>query len=144
MSALENVALWHERDISHSSVERVIGPDSTILLDFGLNRLIGLLDKLIVYPENMKRNMDKSGGLIFSEAILLALVNKGLTREEGYALVQQNAMKSWEKGSDFYQSISMDAEIGKHLKQAEIDDAFDLDHHLRHVDTIFKRVFTED
>jgi adenylosuccinate lyase len=139
--ALENVALWHERDISHSSVERVIGPEATILSDFMLARLTGLIDKLVVYPENMKRNLEKMGKLVFSEGVMLKLIESGLTREEAYALVQRNAMKSWEKGADFEAEVRKDAEISERLKKKDFDEAFDLKHSLRNVDAIFERVF---
>ncbi|MEX0591510.1 MAG: adenylosuccinate lyase [Xanthobacteraceae bacterium] len=139
--ALENVALWHERDISHSSVERMIGPDTTVTLDFALARLADVVDKLIVYPENMKRNLDQLGGLIHSEDLLLALARKGLAREDAYALVQKNAMKVWTEKADFRSLIEADLEIGKHLSKKEIAACFDLKHHLAQVDTIFGRVF---
>lgn len=141
IAALENVPLWHERDISHSSVERVIGPDATILVDYMLARLTKLIEGLIVYPENMKKNLEKMGGLVYSEAVLLELVRAGLTREKAYELVQRNAMKVWEKNKDFEEELLKDKEIGKHLKPHQIKQAFNLKHHLREVDTIFKRVF---
>jgi len=139
--ALENVALWHERDISHSSVERIIGPEATILSDFLLARLTGLIDKLVVYPENMKKNLEKMGKLVFSEGVLLKLIESGLTREESYALVQRHAMKSWEQGADFEAEVRKDADIAKRLKKQDFDDAFDLNHSLRNVGAIFERVF---
>ena len=141
LPAMENVALWHERDISHSSVERMIGPDATVTLDFALNRLTGIIDKLLVYPETMKRNLETLGGLPHSERVLLALVNKGLTREAGYKLVQRNAMKAWHGEGDFAALLKADADVTAKLSNAEIDSIFDLGHHLRHVDTIFDRVF---
>ncbi len=141
--ALENVALWHERDISHSSVERIIGPEATILLDFMLARLARLIDQLIVYPKNMKKNLEKFGKLVFSEGILLKLVEAGLTREEGYKLVQKQAMRSWEEGADFEVAVRGDEEIGKYLAKKDFNEIFDLDRCLRHVDMIFKRVFHE-
>jgi adenylosuccinate lyase len=141
MPAMENVALWHERDISHSSVERMIGPDATVTLDFALNRLAGLIEQLVVYPENMKRNLEMFGGLVHSERVLLALARKGMAREDAYRLVQRNAMKTWDAGSDFQQSLKADADVGKLLSAAEIDACFDLGHHLANVDTIFARVF---
>ena len=141
LPAMENVALWHERDISHSSVERMIGPDATVTLDFALNRLTGIVDKLLVYPETMKRNLETLGGLPHSERVLLALVNKGLTREAGYKLVQRNAMKAWHGEGDFAQLLKADKEVTQKLADSEIDSIFDLDHHLRHVDAIFDRVF---
>ena len=141
LPAMENVALWHERDISHSSVERMIGPDATVTLDFALNRLTGIVDKLLVYPETMKRNLETLGGLPHSERVLLALVNKGLTREAGYKLVQRNAMKAWHSEGDFAALLKADADVTAKLSNAEIDSIFDLGHHLRYVDTIFDRVF---
>jgi adenylosuccinate lyase len=141
LPAMENVALWHERDISHSSVERMIGPDATVTLDFVLDRLTGIIDKLLVYPENMKRNLETLGGLPHSERVLLALVNKGLTREAGYKLVQRNAMKAWHGEGDFAKLLKADADVTAKLSAAEIDSIFDLGHHLRYVDTIFDRVF---
>ena len=141
LPAMENVALWHERDISHSSVERMIGPDATVTLDFALDRLTGIVDKLLVYPENMKRNLETLGGLPHSERVLLALVKKGLTREAGYKLVQRNAMKAWHGEGDFAKLLKADADVMAKLSAAEIDSIFDLGHHLRYVDTIFERVF---
>ena len=141
MPAMENVALWHERDISHSSVERMIGPDATVTLDFALDRLTGIVDKLLVYPETMKRNLETLGGLPHSERVLLALVNKGLTREAAYKLVQRNAMKAWHSEGDFVQLLKADKEVTQKLGNSEIESIFDLNHHLRYVDTIFDRVF---
>lgn len=141
LPAMENVALWHERDISHSSVERMIGPDATVTLDFALDRLTGIVDKLLVYPENMKRNLETLGGLPHSERVLLALVNKGLTREAAYKLVQRNAMKAWHGEGDFIQLLKADKEVTQKLGNSEIESIFDLKHHLRYVDTIFERVF---
>ncbi len=141
MPALENVALWHERDISHSSVERMIGPDATVTLDFALARLTDMLDKLIVYPENMTKNLNKLGGLIFSQRVLLALTQAGVSREDSYALVQRNAMKVWEQGKDFLTELLSDKEVTKSVKPEEIRKLFDMDYHTKHVDTIFKRVF---
>ena len=141
--ALENVALWHERDISHSSVERVIGPDSTIGLDFALARMTNVIDKLIVYPENMQSNLDKLGGLIHSQRILLELTQKGMTREESYAAVQRNAMPVWLEGKDFRDLLKSDNTIEKYLNHNEIDDLFDMSFHMKHIDTIFSRVFEE-
>jgi adenylosuccinate lyase len=141
--ALENVALWHERDISHSSVERMIGPDATVTLDFALNRLAGLIDKLVVYPENMKKNLDHLGGLVHSQRVLLALTQKGAAREDAYRMVQLNAMKVWQEGGDFLALLKADPEVGKYLSDAEIAANFDLGYHLKAVDTIFKRVFGE-
>ena len=139
--ALENVALWHERDISHSSVERVIGPDSTIGLDFALARMTNVIDKLIVYPENMQSNLDKLGGLIHSQRVLLELTQKGMTREESYAAVQRNAMPVWLEGKDFRNLLKDDSAIEKYLNHNEIDELFDMSFHMKHIDTIFSRVF---
>ena len=139
--ALENVALWHERDISHSSVERMIAPDATVTLDFALVRLTGLIDKLLVYPENMKKNLDKLGGLIHSQRVLTVLTQKGASREESYALVQRNAMKVWRGDGDFLAFLKADNDVRKYLSDAEIEANFDLGYHFRHVDTIFARVF---
>jgi adenylosuccinate lyase len=139
--ALENVVLWHERDISHSSVERMIGPDATVTLDFALDRLTGIIDKLLVYPHAMKRNLEMSGGLVHSERVLLALVQKGLAREAAYKLVQRNAMKAWAGEGDFLKLLKADREVAQRLSESELATSFDLNHHLRHVDTIFNRVF---
>jgi len=141
--ALENVALWHERDISHSSVERFIGPDATITLDFALGRLTGLMDKLVVYPERMLKNLDRMGGLVHSQRVMLALTQAGLSREDSYALVQRNAMKVWESDGQLslLDLLKADADVSQRLSIEELDALFDLDHHLKHVDTIFSRVF---
>ena len=139
--ALENVALWHERDISHSSVERNIGPDTTITLDFALARLTGLIDKLVIYPENMLANMNKFRGLVMSQRVLLALTQAGVSREDSYKLVQRNAMKVWEKGADFKTELLADPEVTAALSPAEIEEKFDIGYHTKHVDTIFRRVF---
>ncbi|MDP6304403.1 MAG: adenylosuccinate lyase [Alphaproteobacteria bacterium] len=139
--ALENVALWHERDISHSSVERMIGPDATVTLDFALARTAQVVDKLVVYPERMRTNLDSQGGLYNSQRVLLALTQKGMSREDAYACVQRNAMKSWEKGKDFAALLKADKKVAAHLDGAEIDALFDLGYHLKQIDTIFKRVF---
>lgn len=139
--ALENVALWHERDISHSSVERAIGPDTTITLDFALNRLAGVIEKLVIYPDNMLANMNKFKGLVMSQRVLLALTQAGVSREDSYRLVQRNAMKVWEKGADFLEELLADEEVRAALPEAEIREKFDLGYHTKHVDTIFKRVF---
>lgn len=139
--ALENVALWHERDISHSSVERMIAPDATVVLDFALARLTGMMEKLIVYPERMLENMNKLGGLIFSQRVLLALTQAGVSREDAYRLVQRNAMKVWEQGKDFLTELKADAEVMAALPAAEVEAMFDLTYHTKHVDTVFKRVF---
>ncbi len=143
LAALENIPLWHERDISHSSVERVIGPDATILIDYMLHRFASLIEQLIVYPENMKANLEKLGGLIHSEAILLLLTKKGLSREEAYATVQRNAMLVWEKGADFRTLLAQDETIQQFLTPEELERLFDVRSHLQHVDYIFRRVFGE-
>jgi adenylosuccinate lyase len=140
-ASLENVVLWHERDISHSSVERVIAPDSTILLDYMLDRMTGLIDRLVVYPQNMKKNLERSRGMIFSEGVLLKLVQKGLAREEAYALVQKAAFRAIRGKKDFQRILLQDRSILEHLQPKEIQECFDLSHWLRHVDTIFRRVF---
>jgi adenylosuccinate lyase len=139
--AMENVALWHERDISHSSVERAIGPDATVTLDFALARLTGVVEKLVVYPETMLANMNKFRGLVHSQRVLLALTQKGVSREDSYRLVQRNAMKVWEHGADFMTELKSDPEVTAVLSGNEIDSLFDLGHHTKHVDTIFARVF---
>jgi adenylosuccinate lyase len=139
--ALEDVALWHERDISHSSVERMIGPDATVTLDFALNRLAGLIDMLIVYPNNMRKNLDRLGGLVHSQRVLLALTQKGATREAAYAMVQRNAMKAWRGEGDFLTLLKGDPEVGKYLNESELAANFDLNFHFAQVDTIFQRVF---
>ncbi len=141
MPAMENVALWHERDISHSSVERMIGPDATVTLDFALNRLAGVIEKLVVYPENMKKNLDRLGGLVHSQRILLALTQKGVSREDSYAWVQRNAMPVWRGQGDFLSLLKADKDVAKALSAAELEALFDLGYHTKHVDTIFKRVF---
>ena len=140
LAALENIPLWHERDISHSSVERVIGPDATILIDYMLNRFTSLIENLIVYPENMRTNLEKMGGLIFSESILLHLTKKGLSREEAYGVVQRNAMRVWKKGEDFKTLLSQDEAIKRLVTQKELDALFDVRTHLKHVDDILRRV----
>jgi adenylosuccinate lyase len=139
--AMENVALWHERDISHSSVERMIGPDATVTLDFALGRLTSVIDKLVVYPDNMRKNLDRLGGLVHSQRVLLALTQKGVEREAAYRLVQRNAMKAWAGKGDFLTLLKADKEVRKHLSEKELIKNFDLDFHLAHVDTIFRRVF---
>ena len=139
--AMENVALWHERDISHSSVERNIGPDATITLDFALSRLTSVIDKLVIYPENMITNMNKFKGLIHSQRVLLALTQKGLSREDSYRLVQKSAMQVWEQGADFLTELKTDSEVLKVMTVKEIEDKFDLEYHTKHVETIFQRVF---
>jgi adenylosuccinate lyase len=141
LAALENMALWHERDISHSSAERIIFPDSNILVDFMLARLTRLLKNLVVYPEQMQANLNLSRGLVFSQTILLALVQKGLTRDEAYRLVQRPAMQVWEEGGEFADKVAADPDIGQHLTKEELAKLFDLRHHLRHVEDLFRRVF---
>ena len=144
VSALENQALWHERDISHSSVERVIGPDATIVADFALARLTGVLDKLLVYPESMQKNIEKTGGLFASQTLLLALARVGVSREDAYSIVQRNAMKVWEEGADFLKTLLADDELTSLLDEQTVRDALDIDKHLRHVDAIFERVFGDE
>jgi len=139
--ALENVALWHERDISHSSVERMIGPDATATLDFLLARLAGLIDKLVVYPETMAKNLERLGGLVHSQRVLIALTQKGVAREDAYRLVQRNAMRVWQGEGDFLTFLNADPDVRKHLSETELEENFDLGYHLKHVDTIFQRVF---
>jgi adenylosuccinate lyase len=141
LPAMEDVALWHERDISHSSVERVIGPDATIALDFALARLADIIDKLLVYPQNMQKNLDALGGLVHSQRVLLALTQKGLSRERAYALVQRNAMPVWRGEGNFLDLLKKDADVKAALSDAELEDLFDLGYHLKHVDFIFDRVF---
>jgi adenylosuccinate lyase len=141
--ALENVALWHERDISHSSVERFIGPDATITLDFALARLTQVIDKLLVYPERMQKNLDRMGGLVHSQRVLLALTQAGLSREQSYALVQRNAMKVWESDGalSLLDLLKQDPEVTQSLGHSELDELFDLQHHMKQIDSIFERVF---
>ncbi len=139
--ALENVALWHERDISHSSVERNIGPDATVTLDFALVRMTQVIDQLVVYPENMQANIDKLSGLVFSQRVLLALTQAGVSREDAYRLVQRNAMKVWEEGKDFMQELKNDKEVIESIDESSIEKLFDMNYHTKHVDTIFTRVF---
>ena len=141
--ALENVALWHERDISHSSVERVFGPDATIALDFALQRLAGVVEALVIYPESMQANLDQLGGLVHSQQLLLALTQAGVSREAAYSMVQRNAMESWKTGASYRDLLKNDAEVVSNLGEDGIDALFDLDQHFRHVDTIFARVFDE-
>ena len=141
LPAMENVALWHERDISHSSVERMIGPDATITLDFALNRLASVIEKLVVYPETMKKNLDKLGGLHNSQRVLLALTQAGLSRDDSYALVQRNAMKTWDHGKDFLTELKADADVTAKISPDALEAMFDLGYHTKHVETIFKRVF---
>ena len=141
LPALENVALWHERDISHSSVERMIGPDTTITLDFALNRLASVIEKLIIYPEQMQANLNALGGLVHSQQILLALTQKGVSREDAYQLVQKHAMNVWKTGGSYLNRMKSDVEVGKYLSNAELEQLFDTNKHHQHVDTIFTRVF---
>jgi adenylosuccinate lyase len=139
--ALENVALWHERDISHSSVERMIAPDATATLDFALARLATIIDKLVVYPATMLKNLERLGGLIHSQRVLIALTQKGVAREDAYAMVQRNAMRAWQGQGDFLTLLMADNDVRKHLSAAELKENFDLGYHFKHVDTIFERVF---
>ncbi|MHC2252160.1 adenylosuccinate lyase [Bradyrhizobium embrapense] len=141
--ALENVVLWPERDISHSSAERMMAPDATVTLDFALVRLAGLIEKLLVYPQNMQKNLDRLGGLVHSQRVLVALTQKGASREDAYKFVQRNAMPVWRGEGDFQTLLKHDADVKKYLSDAEIEEKFDLGYHLKHVDTIFKRVFGE-
>jgi adenylosuccinate lyase len=139
--AMENVALWHERDISHSSVERMIGPDATVTLDFALARLAGVVDKLLIYPDNMAKNLDRLGGLVHSQRVLIALTQKGVAREDAYRLVQRNAMRVWRGEGDFLTFLKADPDVRAKLTDAEIETNFDLGYHFKHVDEIFRRVF---
>jgi adenylosuccinate lyase len=141
--ALENVALWHERDISHSSVERYIGPDATITLDFALGRLTGVIDKLLIYPERMQKNLDRMGGLVHSQRVLLALTQAGISREDSYRIVQRNAMKVWESdgAESLMELLKADPDVTAKMTATEIEDRFNLDYHFKHIDTIFDRVF---
>ena len=141
--AMENVALWHERDISHSSVERMIAPDATVTLDFALARLTSVVDKLVVYPDRMQANLDLLGGLVHSQQVLLELTQKGMSREDAYKAVQRNAMASWQEGKNYRALLEADADVAKHLTPKDIEALFDLGQHTRHVDTLFKRVFGE-
>ena len=140
MPALENIALWHERDISHSSVERFIGPDTTITLDFALNRLNNVIKNMVVYPDNMMKNLEKFNGLVFSQRVLLSLTQKNISREDSYLMVQRNSMKVWNDEGSFYELIKKDKEICSILSNDEIDDIFDLNYHLKHIEEIFQRV----
>jgi adenylosuccinate lyase len=141
MPAMENVALWHERDISHSSVERMIGPDATVTLDFALNRLAGVVENLVVYPERMQSNLDLLGGLVHSQRVLLALTQKGASREDAYRLVQRNAMPVWRGEGDFLELLKADTDVGAYLTSDDLTDLFDLSYHFKHVNTVFERVF---
>ena len=142
--ALENVALWHERDISHSSVERYIGPDATITLDFALGRLTGVIDKLLIYPERMQKNLERMGGLVHSQRVLLALTQAGISREDSYRIVQRNAMKVWESdgAESLMELLKADPDVAAKMTASEIEDRFNLDYHFKHIDTIFDRVFS--
>ena len=141
--AMENVALWHERDISHSAVERIIGPDATIGLDFALARLANVIDRMMVYPDAMQRNLDHLGGLVNSQRVLLALTQAGMSREDAYRAVQRNAMQVWERKGTFVELLKADADVRKHLSAEIIEAQFDNAYHTKHVDTIFRRVFGE-
>jgi adenylosuccinate lyase len=141
--AMEDVALWHERDISHSSVERGIGPDATVHLDFALRRLAGVVERLNIYPENMAKNLDRLGGLVFSQRVMLALTQKGVSREAAYAAVQGNAMKVWRGEGRFLDLLLADETVAGHMSREELEALFDLGYHTKHVDTIFARVFGE-
>jgi adenylosuccinate lyase len=141
LPALENVTLWHERDISHSSAERMIGPDSTATLDFALHRMAGVIENLVVYPQNMRKNLDRLGGLVHSQRVLIALAQKGIAREDAYRFVQRNAMRIWQDGGDFLALLKVDPDVSKALTPTELEDLFDLGYHTKHVDTIFQRVF---
>jgi adenylosuccinate lyase len=141
LPAMENVALWHERDISHSSAERMIGPDATVTLDFAMNRMAGVIENLVVYPKNMQRNLDRLGGLIHSQRVLIALAQKGIAREDAYRMVQRNAMRVWQDGGDFLALLNADPDVAKALTPAELEALFDLGYHTKNVDTIFARVF---
>ncbi len=143
LAALEDVPLWHERDISHSSVERVIGPDATILMDFMLGRFTGLMEKLVVYPERMLSNLNMTHGVIFSQMVLLRLIDKGMTREQGYAVVQKNAMTAWQEGTSFQELLMQDNEVRGCLTEEELRDVFRIENFRKNVDVIFKRVFGE-
>lgn len=144
LPAMENVALWHERDISHSSVERMIAPDATITLDFALARLTGMMDKLVVYPENMRKNLDRLGGLVHSQRVLLALTQAGISREDAYGIVQRHAMKVWREGGDFLALLQAEKQVTDAVPAAKLAELFDLGYHTKHVDTIFRRVFGDD
>ena len=143
LPAMENVALWHERDISHSSVERMVGPDATITLDFALGRLTGVIEKLLIYPERMQKNLDRMGGLVHSQRVLLALTQAGISREDSYRIVQRNAMKVWESDGEIalLDLLKADPDVSAKLSHEELEERFNLDYHFKHVDTIFERVF---
>jgi adenylosuccinate lyase len=144
LAALENVALWHERDISHSSVERVIGPDATIVLDFMLGGFTGMMDKLIVYPDRMLSNLNMTNGIIFSQMVLLTLIERGITREQAYAVVQKNAMKSWHEGIEFKELLKEDEVVMKYLQEKDLAEIFNINNFLKNLDFIFNRVFGND
>jgi adenylosuccinate lyase len=139
--ALENVALWHERDISHSAVERVFGPDATITLDFALHRLAGMIEKMVIYKDRVKANLDALGGLVHSQRVLLALTQSGVSREDAYRIVQSNAMAAWSSGGSFQERLKTDPIVAKKMSAKQIDAMFDLGYHTKHVDTLFARVF---
>jgi adenylosuccinate lyase len=139
--AMENVALWHERDISHSSVERGIAPDATVHLDFALQRLGMVMENLVIYPENMQKNLDRLGGLVHSQRVLLALTQKGMSREDSYSAVQRNAMKVWRGEGNFLDFLAADEDVGKFFTREQLEPFFSMDYHTKHVDTIFSRVF---
>lgn len=139
--AMENVALWHERDISHSSVERGIAPDACVHLDFALRRLTNVVDNLLIYPENMQKNLDRLGGLVYSQRVMLAMTQKGMSREDSYSAVQRNAMKVWRGEGNFLDFLSADEDVSKFFTRAELEPFFDIGYHTKHVDTIFARVF---
>jgi adenylosuccinate lyase len=141
LPAMEDVVLWHERDISHSSVERMIGPDATVTLDFALARLASIIDRLLVYPAAMRKNLDKLGGLIHSQRVLIALTQKGMSRDDAYRLVQRSAMKVWDGEGDFLSLLKADKDVRAKLSDKELEANFNLEHHFKYVDTIFKRVF---
>jgi adenylosuccinate lyase len=141
LPAMENVALWHERDISHSSVERMIGPDATVTLDFALHRMTSVIDRLVVYPDNMRLNLQRLGGLVQSQRVLIALTQKGVAREDAYRLVQRNAMHVWQGAGDFLNLLKADTDVSKALSASELEALFDLDFHTKHVNVIFARVF---
>jgi adenylosuccinate lyase len=143
VAALEDVALWHERDISHSSVERVVGPDATVTLDFMLHRFAGLMEGLRIYPQRMRENLEATRGLVFSQPVLLKLIESGLERQQAYVIVQRNAMKVWDEGKDFKALLAADPEVAARLTPAQLDEAFDLERELRHVDAVFARVLGE-
>ena len=141
--AMENITLWHERDISHSSVERAIGPDTTVTMDFALNRLAGVIENLVVYPDEMKNNLNQLGGLHNSQRVLLALTQAGMSRENAYKIVQRNAMQSWKEKESFQELLKKDKEVIDKITKQQVDEMFDIEYHTKHIDTIFKRVFNK-